>query len=142
LSLIPRQEQRHKFVIVQKSHDIVFQGAALGSMVGKLSYGKRQWEHLDAPMRRIIPDLDKTFRMITDMVDADTSAFNDYLAAMKLPKTSEEEIAKREEAMDEGLKKAISVPYNLAKTINKIWGVLVELAAIGNLNCKSDLQAI
>lgn len=115
-------------------------GAALGSMVGKLSYGKRQWEHLDAPMRRIIPDLDKTFRLITDMVDADTSAFNDYMTAMKLPKTTEEENAKREEAMEQGLKKAISVPYNLAVTVNKIWGVLAELAEIGNINCKSDLQ--
>lgn len=111
-------------------------------MVGKLSYGKRQWEHLDAPMRRIIPDLDKTFRLITDMVDADTSAFNDYMTAMKLPKTTEEENAKREEAMEQGLKKAISVPYNLAVTVNKIWGVLAELAEIGNINCKSDLQVI
>eukprot|EP00095_Tigriopus_kingsejongensis_P009315 maker-scaffold320_size207635-snap-gene-1.14 protein:Tk09315 transcript:maker-scaffold320_size207635-snap-gene-1.14-mRNA-1 annotation:"PREDICTED: formimidoyltransferase-cyclodeaminase-like" len=115
-------------------------GAALGAMVGKLSYGKRQWDHLDSPMRRIIPDVDQAFKQITDMIDADTSAFNDYMIALKMPKSTEDEIAARDKAIDQGLKKAVSVPYTLSCTINKIWPQMIELAELGNINCKSDLQ--
>ena len=41
-------------------------------MVSKLSYGKRQWEHLDSRMRAIIPRLHTAMHSIIPMVDADT----------------------------------------------------------------------
>jgi len=109
-------------------------------MVGKLTYGKRQWESLDTAMRSIIPPLHAAMLDTLPMVDADTEAFNDYMAAMKLPKDTAEEKAKREAAMEEGLKTAVGVPLSLAKRANTVWDTLLELAAVGNINCKSDLQ--
>lgn len=115
-------------------------GCGLGAMVGKLTYGKRQWESLDTTMRSIIPPLHAAMLDTLPMVDADTEAFNDYMAAMKLPKDTAEEKAKREAAMEEGLKTAVGVPLSLAKRANTVWDTLLELAAVGNINCKSDLQ--
>ena len=40
----------------------------------------------------------------------------------------------------DGLKVAIEVPFKLANTVNGIWGALEEMASVGNINCKSDLQ--
>ena len=60
-------------------------------MVGQLSYGKRQWESLDAEMRRLIPIFDKASKEMINFVDADTNAFNDYMLAMKMAKNTEEE---------------------------------------------------
>ena len=54
-------------------------GCGLGTMVSKLTYGKRQWEHLDSRMRAIIPRLHTAMLSIIPMVDADTDAFNDYM---------------------------------------------------------------
>ena len=47
--------------------------------MGKLTYGKKQWETLDNRMRGIIPPLHAAMLDILPMVDADTEAFNDYM---------------------------------------------------------------
>lgn len=46
----------------------------------------------------------------------------------------------REAAMEAGLRKAIAVPLHLAKHVDSVWDVLIQLASVGNINCKSDLQ--
>ncbi|XP_035213436.1 formimidoyltransferase-cyclodeaminase-like, partial [Stegodyphus dumicola] len=115
-------------------------GSALACMVGQLTYGKRQWERYDSQMRRIIPLMHETMKELIAVIDADTSAFNDYMAALKLPKETPEDIAMRETAMEAGLKKAISVPMSLAKSVSKLWDSLKELAAVANFGTKSDIQ--
>ena len=104
--------------------------------MGQLTYGKRQWESLDVQMRQLIPVFDKASQDMMEFVDADTNAFNDYMTALKMPKNDE----KREKAMQDGLKKAVQVPLALAETASKLFVPFAQLAEIGNINCKSDLQ--
>ncbi|XP_076360980.1 formimidoyltransferase-cyclodeaminase-like isoform X2 [Tachypleus tridentatus] len=115
-------------------------GSALGAMVGQMTYGKRQWEIYDGHMRKLIPVLHNTMKELITLIDADTTAFNDYMAAMKLPTNTPEEIAIRETAMEAGLKKAIEVPMSLARHVNKVWEAAKELASLSNIGTKSDLQ--
>ena len=42
--------------------------------------------------------------------------------------------------MELGLKTAILVPLNVAKTANQVWAPLKELASLYNVTTKSDLQ--
>lgn len=64
------------------SHDFhVLQGAALGAMVGQMTYGKRQFENLDGVMRRLIPPFHQAMNELLLMVDADSSAFNSYMVS-------------------------------------------------------------
>ncbi|KAH8039156.1 hypothetical protein HPB51_005332 [Rhipicephalus microplus] len=116
-------------------------GAALGAMVGKMTYGKRQWERYDDQMRRLIPIMHHTMDELLPMVDADTGAFNDYMAAHKLPKNTHEEEEVREAAMQAGLKKAIAVPLGVARSVSKLWDTARELASIINIGARADLQA-
>jgi len=115
-------------------------GCGLGAMMGQLTYGKRQWETLDVKMRELIPPLHTGMMDIIDMVDKDTDAFNDYMAALRLPKSTHEEKLVRDEAMQVGLRTAVSVPLSLARRANLVWNPMLELAKCGNINCKSDLQ--
>lgn len=108
-------------------------GCGLSTMVGQMTYGKRQFEALDQQVRSVLPKLYDAMLEAIPMVDADTNAFNDYMSAMKLTEG-------REVAMDAGLRKAIAVPLKLAQHVDAVWDVLAELAAVGNINCKSDLQ--
>mgnify|MGYP006241650449 CR=1 FL=1 len=55
-------------------------------MVGWMTYGNRKFEALDATMRRLIPPLHSGMEALLPCIDADTDAFTDYMAAMKLPK--------------------------------------------------------
>uniref|UniRef100_T1JH96 Formimidoyltransferase-cyclodeaminase n=1 Tax=Strigamia maritima TaxID=126957 RepID=T1JH96_STRMM len=115
-------------------------GSALGTMVGLMTYGKKQWEHLDGQMRKLIPVIHKTMKDIIPIIDADTHAFAEYMEACKLPSNTPEETTTRDSATQSGLMRAIDVPMNLARTINTVWDSVLELANICNLNTKSDLQ--
>ncbi|CAL4066962.1 unnamed protein product, partial [Meganyctiphanes norvegica] len=115
-------------------------GAALGAMVGQMTYGKRQWESLDSTMRRLIPVLHNTAVDLIPTIDADTQAFNSYMAAMKLPQKTEAEIDDRNKALKVAIEGTILVPMSLLRKVNQTWSTLVEMAAVGNVNCKSDLQ--
>lgn len=115
-------------------------GAALGAMVGQMTYGKRQFENLDGVMRRLIPPFHQAMNELLHMVDADSSAFNSYMAALKLPKSTAEEIKRREAEMQEGLKRAVGVPLALAERISVLWPSLKEMVVYGNIACKSDAQ--
>ncbi|KAF7207117.1 formimidoyltransferase-cyclodeaminase [Nothobranchius furzeri] len=115
-------------------------GAALGAMVGQMTYGKRQFENLDGVMRRLIPPFHQAANELLQMVDADASAFSSYMAALKLPKSSSEEIERREAAMQEGLKQAVRIPLALAERVSVLWPTLKEIVTYGNISCKSDAQ--
>lgn len=115
-------------------------GSGLGAMVGWMTYGSRKWESLDATMRRLIGPLHNAMQELIPMIDEDTDAFNDYMTAMRLPKGTDEEKAKRHEAMQEGLKTAVRVPLRVMQIGDGCWDYMEEMAEHGNLNSKSDLE--
>jgi len=115
-------------------------GAALGSMVGFLTYGNRKFSHLDTEMRKLIPPLYKGMKDLIPFIDADAAAFSEFMLAMKLPKKTEQEKKEREAAMRQGMLTAVQVPMCVAQIANEMWSPIKELAKIGNINCKSDLQ--
>lgn len=59
------------------------QGAALASMAGLMTYGRRQFEHLDATVRRLVPPFHTALTELTAMVDADARAFEAYLVSVQ-----------------------------------------------------------
>ncbi|MBE0645777.1 MAG: glutamate formimidoyltransferase [Bacteroidetes bacterium] len=115
-------------------------GAALGAMVGWMTYGKKKFEEKDAAMRRLIPPLDLAMRKLIPMIDADTNAFNDYMEALGLPKETDDQKKVRTVAMQAGLKKAVDVPLTTMRIVDTCWESMEEMAAEGNLNSKSDLE--
>uniref|UniRef100_A0A8C5QEX2 Formimidoyltransferase-cyclodeaminase n=1 Tax=Leptobrachium leishanense TaxID=445787 RepID=A0A8C5QEX2_9ANUR len=115
-------------------------GAALGCMVGQMTYGKKQFESLDDVMRKLIPPFHTAVDQLLSAVDADSNAFASYMAALKLPKGTAEEQQKRSDALQDGLKEAVYVPLHLAEKINSLWQPLQEMSQYGNVGCISDLQ--
>ncbi|RVE67744.1 hypothetical protein OJAV_G00084740 [Oryzias javanicus] len=109
-------------------------------MVGQMTYGKRQFETLDGVMRRLIPPFHQAMDDLLQMVDADASAFNSYMAALKMPKNTAEEKQRRDAAMQDGLRQALAVPEALAGRISALWPHLKEMVVHGNISCKSDAQ--
>ncbi len=115
-------------------------GAALGAMVGWMTYGKRKFESKDAVIRTLIPPLHQTMLELIPMIDADTAAFNEYMAALGLPKDSSEQRLAREGALRAGLEKSIGVPLSAMHAADRAWDALVEMARHGNIASKSDLE--
>ncbi len=119
---------------------IAAMGAALGGMVGWMTYGKRKFEDKDPVMRRLIPPLRQAMLDLVPMIDADTRAFNDYLAAVGLPRDTPEQAETRRRAMAAGMVRAASVPLGVMRVADRCWEPMKEMAAHGALASRSDVE--
>jgi glutamate formiminotransferase/formiminotetrahydrofolate cyclodeaminase len=90
-------------------------GAALGSMVSNLTANKRGSQDVDDVLNAAAEKCQKIKNELVTAVDEDANAFNAFLDARRLPSQTQEEKKEREKAMQQGLKKAISVPMRTAE---------------------------
>ncbi|HSJ08076.1 MAG TPA: glutamate formimidoyltransferase, partial [Longimicrobiales bacterium] len=115
-------------------------GAALGAMVGWLTYGRRKYEHLDAAVREHLPPLVELQEALLRGVDRDTDAFAEYMAAIRMPRDTEAQREARSAAMQEGLKSATRVPLHTMELADRAWEPMIGLARIGAYSSRSDLE--
>ena len=115
-------------------------GTGLGAMVAKLTQGVRKFESVEPHMQKHIPLLHELTRELIPMIDADTSAFNEFMEGLRMPRGTDAEKAARTEKMQAGLKTAINVPLTTMQLGDKAWDALCEVARYGNPASKSDVQ--
>ena len=84
--------------------------AALCEMVANLTVGKEKYAAHEDAMQAILTELSSVRNALLRAVDEETRAFDKYMAALSIPKGSEE----RKAAMQEGLKEAALVPLGVA----------------------------
>ncbi len=114
-------------------------GASLVSMVSNLTAFKRGSENVDEILNNAAEKAQKIKDELIHAVDADTNAFNDYMEARRLPAKTEEEKAKREKAMLEGLKRAVQVPLRTAELSLEALKLAAEVVNYGNPNSITDV---
>ena len=119
---------------------IAAMGAGLGAMAGKLTFGVRKFESVDAQMRKNIPPLHDAAARLIPMIDADTTAFTDFMEALRLPRGTDLERKVRAERMQAGLKKAIDIPLTTMKLGDEAWDALCEVARYANPASRSDVE--
>ena len=113
-------------------------GAALGTMVANLSSHKPGW---DARWKGFSDWADKGQAMLAKLValvDEDTAAFNRIMAALGMPKGSEEEKKARAEALEAATLYATEVPLKTMKAALEVFPLLSAMASEGNPNSVSD----
>lgn len=115
-------------------------GAALGAMVGWLTYGRRKYEHLDDIMREHLPPLVELQEELLQAVDADTDAFGEYMEALRMPKDTDKQQKARQAAMQEGLKTATNVPLHTMELADRAWPSMLEIARFGQYSSRSDVE--
>ncbi len=108
-------------------------GGALASMVSNLTAFKRgSTKEQDEVLSQAADKAQLLKDALLKAVDDDTNAFNDFMAAKRLPNKTTEEKAARENAMQEGLKKAVNVPFNTAKHSLDVIKLCKIVAQFGN----------
>lgn len=116
--------------------------AALGQMVIRLTTGKKTFKALDVQIQKEfeeqLPKLEQAQKRLNQLIDEDTQAFNAFMEALKLPKETEEEKAKRSKAMSDATVVAMQIPLETANTCLAILRILPIIAAYGNKNAASD----
>ena len=109
-------------------------GAALAGMVANLSTARRPIPAFVALADRAQDVKERLLRA----VDADTQAFNDYMAASRLPDKTPQEREAKQAAVQAGLRTAVLVPLQTAELSLEAMGMCREVAATGLAASASD----
>ncbi|MBF0211229.1 MAG: glutamate formimidoyltransferase [Desulfamplus sp.] len=118
-------------------------GVGLGSMVAKITNGVRKFESVQPYMQKNIPILHDLTQKLIPMVDADTSAFNEYMEGLRMPKGDggDDPVTwARNQKMQAGLKTAVNVPLTTMRFGDLAWDSLCEIAPHINPASNSDLE--
>jgi len=113
-------------------------GAALISMVGNLTIGKKKYEEVEDDFKKIISSSEKLRYELSQLIEEDVKAFNNFMSTYKMPKETETEKKIRSEKIQESLIGAAKVPLKVAYKCLDILSLSKEVAEKGNINVVSD----
>ncbi len=114
-------------------------GAALSSMVANLTANKRGSEEVDEPLNAAAEEAQEIKQQLINGIDADTNAFNAYMAARRLPSVTGEQKKIKKQAEQDGLKQAVRVPLKTAELSLKAIEVAQTVVQYGNPNSITDV---
>jgi glutamate formiminotransferase/formiminotetrahydrofolate cyclodeaminase len=112
--------------------------AALSSMVSNLTYGKKGYEGAGPEMRDIAVRAQALKDELLLAVDTDTLAFDKVMEALRLPKTTPEQAAEKERALEEATKEATLVPLEVLEKAAEAVRLAKVVAAKGFKSSLSD----
>ena len=92
-------------------------GVALARMVSHLTIGKKKFQAFDEVIQNEYTTrfnhLESILEQLLVLIDQDTEAFNEIMKAFKMPKETDDEKTKRNEAIEKATLGAIKVPYEI-----------------------------
>ena len=113
-------------------------GAALGTMVANLSSHKKGWDERWEEFSNYAEQGQALVKEMLQLVDEDTNAFNEIMAAFGLPKATDEEKAARKAAIQAATINAIITPFRTMELAFQSFDLAKAMAEIGNPNSVSD----
>ena len=113
-------------------------GAALTSMVCRLTIGKKKYADVQSKMESVLKKSEDLRAKLTSVIDEDTVAFGKVMAAFGMAKESEDQKTQRNKAIQEATKTAILVPLKLMSLCEEGLGLARIVAEKGNKNSLSD----
>ncbi len=112
--------------------------AALLSMVGNLTIGKEKYQDVQEDIRRLLKKSEKLRDDFERLIDKDVDAFNQFMAIMKLPKETKEQMEDRNKKIQTALIEAANVPLEIARRSRDVLFICKEISEKGNKNVISD----
>lgn len=114
---------------------------ALSAMVANLTLSREKYEDAWEEMERIGRNADEAATRCLDLACEDSEAYQEVLAAYRLPRGTEEEKETRRTAVRESMKKAADVPLETLRAAEKIMELAHAALKKGNPNCLTDAWA-
>ena len=114
-------------------------GASLGAMVANLSSHKRGWDDKWEYFSNLAVEGQSIKDALLLKVDEDTEAFNQIIAAIRMPKASDTEKADRKAAISAATRNAIEVPFSVMEICISAYDFMEKLVDTGNPASISDI---
>ncbi len=110
-------------------------GAALGSMVGNLTLGRKKYAAVEADIKIILEKAESLQRHLLELVDEDAKAFEPLSKAYSLPKDEPE----RAKTLERVTLEACRAPLEMMKSCCQVIDLLEELLDKGSALLVSDV---
>ncbi|MBW1695366.1 MAG: cyclodeaminase/cyclohydrolase family protein [Deltaproteobacteria bacterium] len=112
--------------------------AGLAEMVANLTIGKAGYKSSEADMKSLAEQSRHLRDELVRNIDRDSEAYGEVLAAFKLPKETEKQKQKRNQAIQRAFMRATSVPLKVAKDALQVLILAGTAAEKGNKNTVTD----
>jgi glutamate formiminotransferase/formiminotetrahydrofolate cyclodeaminase len=113
-------------------------GSSLASMVLNLSIGKGEYDSRYEELCQLAEKAQAAKDELVRAIDADTEAFNEVIAGMRMAKDTLKQIELRSQAIRAGYKLAAEVPLRTAQLCRQVLDLCQAAADIGNQAVMSD----
>ena len=113
-------------------------GAGLVSMVCSLTLGKEKYKDVQPQVEALIKESEKLRVEMQDLIQKDTEVYGGLSEVYKMPKNTDAEKAARTAKMQEALKKACQVPFEIGLKSLEVARLAQRAAEIGNVAAVSD----
>jgi len=113
-------------------------GAALVSMVANLTLGKEKYKDVQPQIESLLKESEKLRAEMQGLIQKDTEVYGALSAVYKMPKNTDEEKAARTAKMQEALKNACQVPFEIGLKSLVVAKLASRAAEIGNVGAVSD----
>ncbi len=113
-------------------------GSALVSMVANLTLGKEKYKDVQPQVEALLRESEKLRIDMQDLIQKDTEAYGALSLVYKMPKNTDVEKAARTAKMQEALKIACQVPFEIGLKSLDVAKLAEQAAAIGNVAAVSD----
>ena len=114
-------------------------GAALGSMVGNYSIGKKKFLRMEAKHQEIIDKSCDLMNKLLELIDEDAENFEPLSKAYGMPKDTPEQAAEKEKVLQSCLKVAAGGPIKMVEYIYEAIKLQEELVDISTKIIISDV---
>lgn len=115
-------------------------GASLLAMVAALGKPRTETDEDAAGLHSAGTRCTALSDRLAALIDEDTAAYDDVVAAFRLPKGTEEEKSARSIRVQEALRGATEVPLEVMRACAEALAQGVTVARFGNPNARSDVQ--
>jgi glutamate formiminotransferase/formiminotetrahydrofolate cyclodeaminase len=116
-------------------------GASLAEMVSALTLSKEKYAASHEAVRPILEAGQLARVELMNLAREDSAAYDDVVAARRLPKDTDEQKAARAHRVAVANRRAAEVPMLTARAAVRLMSALPELAEKGNPNAASDVGA-
>jgi glutamate formiminotransferase/formiminotetrahydrofolate cyclodeaminase len=113
-------------------------GAALVAMVARLTIGKKKYATVEERMQDIITQAEALRSQLAEFVQQDSAAYEQVMAAFKLPKDTSEQQLERFCQIQVATMIASQVPLQTARLSVQVMELALEVISQGNVNTLSD----
>jgi formiminotetrahydrofolate cyclodeaminase len=114
--------------------------ASLTAMVARLSIDRPRYAEYRETIQRALDTAEHVRARMLELTDADAAAYGAYAAARRLPKDTEDQQSRREEASRVAAREASDVPLAVLRECAVLLEQIEAISGRSNVNAASDLE--